>query len=214
MKRTKVNHKKKRRNKENMSSTSSVSRTTTTNARVPPLSTKKYAHRRARTFASKTTQKSSPTPMVTMCDVLSDEEFNSWVTSKALVMELGFDDEKAEEKMQQAFGWIGQNYWRNEKVREIPKVDDIEANFQFLESEIGLSRDQNLDVVIENMPELLAMNMNVMKEAVQHIEKNFFMKRGSKALAKYILRVPQALGNTIDCEGTCAGECNRCWVRV
>ena len=46
-----------------------------------------------------------------------------------------------------------------------------------------------------------------------HIEKNYFMKRGTKNFANYILRVPQVLGNNLDCVGDCAGECNRCWAR-
>ena len=101
----------------------------------------------------------------------------------------------------------------NEKVKEIPDMDEIEKRIQFIES-LGVARDK-IDVIVNKFPEILAMDIDgVMKPAVEHIEKNFFMKRGTTAFAKYVIRVPQALGNTIDCEGTCVGDCNRCWVRV
>ena len=34
-----------------------------------------------------------------------------------------------------------------------------------------------------------------------------------KVLANSIKRKPRALGNIIDCEGTCAGLCTRCWAQ-
>ena len=148
-----------------------------------------------------------------MCDLLTDDESIKWASAKALVMELGFDDDEADKVMQKGFGWGKQDYWRNEKVREIPDMDEIEKRIQFIES-LGVARDK-IDVIVGKLPEILAMDIDgVMKPAVEHIEKNFFMKRGTPAFAKYVIRVPQALGNTIDCEGTCVGDCNRCWVKV
>jgi hypothetical protein len=147
-----------------------------------------------------------------MCDILSDDETINWAASKALIMELGFDDEQADLLMQKGFGWLKQDYWRNEKTREIPNYDEIEKRLQYIET-LGVSRDR-IDTIIEKIPEILAMDLEVMSSAVDHIEKNFFMKRGTPAFAKYVCRVPQALGNTVDCEGTCVGDCNRCWVRV
>ena len=148
-----------------------------------------------------------------MCDLLTDDESIKWASTKAVVMELGFDDDEADRVMQKGFGWAKQDYWRNEKVNEIPDMDEIEKRIQFIES-LGVARDK-IDVIVNKFPEILAMDIDgVMKPAVEHIEKNFFMKRGTTAFAKYVIRVPQALGNTIDCEGTCVGDCNRCWVRV
>ena len=148
-----------------------------------------------------------------MCDLLTDDESIKWASTKAVVMELGFDDDDADRVMQKGFGWAKQDYWRNEKVKEIPDMDEIEKRIQFIES-LGVARDK-IDVIVSKFPEILAMDIDgVMKPAVEHIEKNFFMKRGTTAFAKYVIRVPQALGNTIDCEGTCVGDCNRCWVRV
>ena len=168
-----------------------------------------------RRYVSSTASSSSPSTSTKsmMCDLLTDDESIKWASAKALVMELGFDDDEADKVMQKGFGWGKQDYWRNEKVREIPDMDEIEKRIQFIES-LGEARDK-IDVIVGKLPEILAMDIDgVMKPAVEHIEKNFFMKRGTPAFAKYVIRVPQALGNTIDCEGTCVGDCNRCWVRV
>ena len=168
-----------------------------------------------RRYVSSTASSSSPSTSTKsmMCDLLTDDESIKWASAKALVMELGFDDDEADKVMQKGFGWGKQDYWRNEKVREIPDMDEIEKRIQFIES-LGVARDK-IDVIVGKLPEILAMDIDgVMKPAVEHIEKNFFMKRGTPAFAKYVIRVPQALGNTIDCEGTCVGDCNRCWVRV
>ena len=169
-----------------------------------------YERRYVSTTASSS---SSPCTKSMMCDLLTDDESIKWASTKAVVMELGFDDDEADRVMQKGFGWAKQDYWRNEKVKEIPDMDEIEKRIQFIES-LGVARDK-IDVIVNKFPEILAMDIDgVMKPAVEHIEKNFFMKRGTTAFAKYVIRVPQALGNTIDCEGTCVGDCNRCWVRV
>ena len=169
-----------------------------------------YERRYVSTTASSS---SSPCTKSMMCDLLTDDESIRWASAKAVVMELGFDDDNADRVMQKGFGWAKQDYWRNEKVKEIPDMDEIEKRIQFIES-LGVARDK-IDVIVNKFPEILAMDIDgVMKPAVEHIEKNFFMKRGTTAFAKYVIRVPQALGNTIDCEGTCVGDCNRCWVRV
>ena len=42
------------------------------------------------------------------------------------------------------------------------------------------------------------------------------MKPNTKNFRNYINRVPQVLGNNLDCAAqglNCAGECNRCWAR-
>ena len=167
-----------------------------------------------RRYVSTTASSSSfPCTKSMMCDLLTDDESIKWASAKAVVMELGFDDDEADRVMQKGFGWAKQDYWRNEKVKEIPDMDEIEKRIQFIES-LGVARDK-IDVIVSKFPEILAMDIDgVMKPAVEHVEKNFFMKRGTTAFAKYVIRVPQALGNTIDCEGTCVGDCNRCWVRV
>lgn len=46
-----------------------------------------------------------------------------------------------------------------------------------------------------------------------HPGSSYFMKRNTKNFANYVMRVPQVLGNNLDCVGDCAGECNRCWAR-
>ena len=88
-----------------------------------------------RRYVSSTSTKSM------MCDLLTDDESIKWASAKALVMELGFDDDEADKVMQKGFGWGKQDYWRNEKVREIPDMDEIEKRIQFIES-LGVARDK------------------------------------------------------------------------
>ena len=71
----------------------------------------------------------------------------------------------------------------------------------------GMSKKE-LVVLVQSVAPLELLQSNV-----AHIEKSYFMKRNSRNFANYILRVPQVLGNNLDCVGDCAGECNRCWAR-
>ena len=43
------------------------------------------------------------------------------------------------------------------------------------------------------------------------LEKQWRMTGAAAAGA--VKRTPRILGNTVDCEGDCIGECDRCWVR-
>ena len=49
------------------------------------------------------------------------------------------DEDKADKTMIRAFGWGGQTYWRNEKVEEVPEVEDVEARIAYL-LEIGVEQ--------------------------------------------------------------------------
>lgn len=124
------------------------------------------------------------------------------------------DEEAAEKAMGRAFGWTTQAYWRNTKVEEVPKMDEMEARIEYLNS-IGLTTEK-LCKVVNKCPEILGCELAQLQGATEHIEKNFFMKRNTNNFSNYLVRVPQALGNNIDCaaEGVnCLGECNRCWAR-
>jgi hypothetical protein len=147
-----------------------------------------------------------------VASTLSGDDLAAWESSKALVLELGMDDDAAEKTLIRAFGWGAQSYWRNEKTEEIPDVDAVEARIAYL-VEIGIAEDKVVDVLTK-VPEVLGCDVSARLEPnVAHIEKNYFMKRGTRNFANYILRVPQVLGNNLDCVGDCAGECNRCWAR-
>jgi len=127
---------------------------------------------------------------------------------------LSLTDDEAEVTMSRAHGWRGQAYWRNTKVREAPSRAALEERVAFLLS-IGVDA-VDVGTIARKQPEILGCDVAQLTSAVEHMEKNFFMKRNTKNFKGYLLRVPQALGNNLDCasEGkACLGECNRCWAR-
>jgi hypothetical protein len=148
---------------------------------------------------------------VDVASKLSTDDVAQWESVKTLVVGLGMDDEQAEKCMIRAFGWGAQSYWRESKVNEVPCFDDVEARLDFL-AEIGIPGDKMAEM-LGKVPEILGCPLSLLRDNVEYVEKNYFMKRATKNFANYVLRTPQALGNNVDCAGTCVGECNRCWVR-
>ena len=142
---------------------------------------------------------------------LSPEDVSSWESVKSLVTELGLDEDQAEKTMVKAFGWGVQSYWRESKINEVPSFEDVEERLDFL-VEIGVPSEKLIDLVTK-VPEIIGVPIELLKENVEYVEKNYFMKRSTRNFTNYVLRTPQALGNNVDCAGTCVGECNRCWVR-
>ncbi len=51
-----------------------------------------------------------------------------------------------------------------------------------------------------------------MRPNVALLARTYGIREGP-ALQGVLCRKPQVLGNTLDCSGDCAGECNRCWAR-
>ena len=91
-------------------------------------------------------------------------------------------------------------------------MDDVQARIDYL-VEIGIPEDQIGEKVLPKVAEVIGCDLELLSDNVAHIEKNYFMKRSTKNFRNYVLRVPQVLGNNLDCVGDCAGECNRCWAR-
>ena len=148
---------------------------------------------------------------------LSGEDLGKWESCRSiLVGELGMDEDKADKTMIRAFGWGGQTYWRNEKVEEVPEVEDVEGRIAYL-LEIGIEQADLAEKVLGKVPEVLGCDVETrLKVNVAHIQKTCFMKPNTKNFRNYINRVPQVLGNNLDCAAqglNCAGECNRCWAR-
>ena len=145
---------------------------------------------------------------------LAGDAAEAWSRARTIVLALGLDDASADAAMERAFGWSTQAYWRNTKVREVPDATALEERIAFLES-LGVTRD-DLRQIVEKTPEILGCDVEQLTTATEYAEKNYFMKRNTRNFVKYLVRVPQALGNNLDCaaEGkSCLGECNRCWAR-
>jgi hypothetical protein len=125
-------------------------------------------------------------------------------------MEVGVEAEaQADGLVGRAFGLGSQAYWRGER-REVPSLDKVDAALAFLAG-LGVDAPADQAAAILKFPELLAIDQALMEGNVGKLQKNFFMK--GKALAAAIKRKPRVLGATVDCEGTCAGECTRCFAQ-
>lgn len=175
--------------------------------------------RRARVRAS-TTNDADARATSTM----DDDARKLWNDARAVVRDAvgangdEMNDDDVDAMMEKAFGWRGQGYWRNTKVREVPTAADVTARVAFLESIGVTTRASECDLakIVKKQPEILACDVEQLTAATEHIEKNYFMKRDTRNFVKYVVRVPQALGNNLDCAGegkACLGECNRCWAR-
>jgi hypothetical protein len=155
---------------------------------------------------------------------MDDDARKLWNDARAVVRDAvgangdETNDDDVDAMMEKAFGWRGQGYWRNTKVREVPTAADVTARVAFLESIGETTRASECDLakIVKKQPEILACDVEQLTAATEHIEKNYFMKRDTRNFVKYVVRVPQALGNNLDCAGegkACLGECNRCWAR-
>ena len=167
-----------------------------------------------------------PTPRATRATTptMDDDARKLWNDARAVVRDAvgangdETNDDDVDAMMEKAFGWRGQGYWRNTKVREVPTAADVTARVAFLESIGVTTRASECDLakIVKKQPEILACDVEQLTAATEHIEKNYFMKRDTRNFVKYVVRVPQALGNNLDCAGegkACLGECNRCWAR-
>ncbi|KAK9816481.1 hypothetical protein WJX72_000822 [[Myrmecia] bisecta] len=155
------------------------------------------------------------TPKTATCssvaDRLSDADRASWYAVRERVQSLGFDAEEAEKMMVKAFGWGSQVYWRKSKVEEVPQLDKVQATLDYIKA-LGVPDDAKLAKVVKSFPEVLGCGVeDQLKQSVAVLEKQWKMK--GPVIANAVQRQPKILGYNFDCEGDCAGECNRCWVR-
>ncbi|KAJ9514929.1 hypothetical protein QJQ45_028660 [Haematococcus lacustris] len=119
-------------------------------------------------------------------------------------------EDQAKLTLEKAFGWKGQAYWRGSKVCQVPELGDVGAVLQYLTS-LGLQGEQ-LAKVVRLFPEVLACSVEgQLQKSVAKLQGEWRMT--GDVLTRALVRQPQVLGFDRDCEGTCFGECNRCWAR-
>lgn len=131
------------------------------------------------------------------------------------LVSLGVEADDAELFVARAFGWgkKSQAFWRGEKVNEVPDPATVDAALQYVR-ELGIATDSELLAVVQAFPEVIGCDVqDQLDAAVNWLATKCFIPRG-KFMVKTIKRKPEVLGYNIDCEGTCVGECNRCWVRM
>ena len=144
-------------------------------------------------------------------EAMDDAGKRRWREGVAYMTErMGMDEEKAEKAMVKAFGWGLQGYWRQSKVDETPDVEGIKANVAYLTETVGLDQ-ADVPALVAKFPEVLGLSEAVMDENLEVLRKEW--KMNDARVAATVKRKPQVLGNTLDCLGDCAGECNRCWAR-
>lgn len=143
---------------------------------------------------------------------LDAEQLVAWEAAAACVAEAtGADAVASSRTLAKAYGWAGQGFWRQEKVDEMPSTDGVRARIDFLSGVVGLD-DAELAKVVKAFPEVLACDVEDRMQAnLDMLAATYKMKPAQ--LKKAVLRMPSILGFNVDCEGTCIGECNRCWVR-
>ncbi|QDZ21558.1 hypothetical protein HOP50_06g40850 [Chloropicon primus] len=142
-------------------------------------------------------------------EVEDEPEFRACV-EKVMGLEGGLlDEEESTAALKDAFGWSKQTYWRKSKVEENPSSAELEGRLAVL-LDLGLTEAEVVKVV-RDFPEFLGCDEELLRKNIEYVGKTFFVR--DKALLQTIVRKPAILGNIVDCEGNCVGECNRCWVR-
>jgi len=125
---------------------------------------------------------------------------------------LGFDEEDSERVVGQAFGWGKQAYWLNKKKDQVPNLEQIETVLAYLKDDLGLE-DEDIQKVVKKFPEVVNLDVELrLKANIAHMQKAYFMKEAQ--CKNVVKRQPDVLGYTVDCEGSCYGQCNQCWVRL
>jgi len=126
------------------------------------------------------------------------------------VSALGFAADEADLIVRKAHGHGAQGYWRGSKKNEEPDEGALAARLDYLRS--VCSSEAGLRDTLRLFPEALGLDVSLMSVNVALLGRSYGIKEGP-ALDGVLSRKPSVLGNTLDCSGDCAGECNRCWAR-
>jgi len=187
-------------------SSESSSNTTTTTSSIDPFATTPRTPPRA-TFKQ-------PVRSLTDSEVpqLQGEAGQAWESALQEVASTFGEDIPEDERqklLKRAFGWGSQVYWRGHKVDEVPVMGQVATVLEHLQN-LGIV-GPNLLKVLKLFPEVIALSMDTQNAAVAKLQGEF--KLQGDVLMRAIVRKPQILGYEVDCEGSCVGDCNRCWVR-
>lgn len=148
---------------------------------------------------------------VVPAEVLSVDDLSTFNQCVSRVVELGCTEEEATTVVERAFGWGSQLYWRGSKKNEVPNLEAVEANVQYVKEMMG--KESNFQKVLKGFPEILALPLEgpepSLKYAFEFIASDWRMS--GPAMQMTVARKPKILGNEVDCRGNCAGLCHRCW---
>ena len=166
--------------------------------------------RAARTLTSASADAASSSSPASVGEIEDLPGFPECATAVTGLAGGALSEDDAISALRDAFGWNKQTYWRKSKVEEAPTLVQVESAISVLRDKVGMTEDQVAEIV-KKFPEFLGCSPSLLEKNVDYVGKTFFVR--DKALLALMARKPQVLGNTVDCEGNCVGECNRCWVR-
>lgn len=149
------------------------------------------------------------TECVDLSDLTTDTA-DAWRECAAFLTSLGVDAEVTEGVIIKAFGWGSQAYWRQEKVQQVPKLVQVHEVLSFL-GELGIEADPEKAALITKFPEVLGLDIQLMRDNVAKLQKAYFLK--GNPLKAAIMRKPRVLGSIVDCQGSCEGFCTRCFAQ-
>lgn len=129
-----------------------------------------------------------------------------WQIARKHVEELGFSSEEADDVLAKSFGWSYSDYWGEEKQATIPDPETVSNSFSLMK-DLGL----DLSALLKKFPELVGLTEREIQSSLATLDSKWGI--AGKNLKNVLNRNPQVLGYNIDCQGDCAGECTRCWVR-
>lgn len=129
-----------------------------------------------------------------------------WQIARKHVEELGFSSEEADDVLAKSFGWSYSDYWGEEKQATIPDPETVSNSFSLMK-DLGL----DLSTLLKKFPELVGLTEREIQSSLATLDSKWGI--AGKNLKNVLNRNPQVLGYNIDCQGDCAGECTRCWVR-
>ena len=135
-----------------------------------------------------------PEPVAAELDPAGLEQ---WAACAELVQQrCGLDADAADTALLRAFGWKGQGFWRQERVKEVPSQEQVDAALDFLAG-LGIA-EGDLGPLVRTFPEALGLRVALMQDTVQVLRDTWHMK--GSVLVNSIKRKPRVLGNCIDCE--------------
>lgn len=141
---------------------------------------------------------------------LTPDQAQQWSACRDALLARGCTEEESDTLLCRAFGWAGQVYWRGTKEEQPPTLAEVQAGLDLLES-IGIQGD-NLLKLLRAFPEALGCGVDtILRPNVDVLQSQWKLK--GPVLVKTLLRRPDVLGYNLDCEGSCVGECERCWAR-
>eukprot|EP00899_Mesostigma_viride_P004974 jgi/Mesvir1/14478/Mv05185-RA.1 len=130
---------------------------------------------------------------------------------QVLATSLGVTPDDGTKILGKAFGWTGPAYWREKRDEDAPDPAQVQSVLAFLQTEVGLE-PQEISDVVKKFPEVLGCSVGDCLQANLEVMSSKYFIKGDYVKST-VKRVPQVLGNIVDCGGDCVGECNRCWVR-